>query len=151
MPTLPRRMQRGCSPWAIMGCGCGFIGTLGILLVFVILALQTVKANHDSTWNRASYAQCQENLVSIGHAIHRYEKDFHHLPATLRDLSPQYVDNPNSMRCPLEMQEKGRSYQYQPLVKSASDVLVSCDNHGQGRVCLLHDGHMQLPSIFHIR
>lgn len=151
MPTLPRRLQRGCSPWAIMGCGCGFIGALGVLLVFAILTLQAVKANQDITWNRGQFAQCQENLLYIGHAIQRYEKDFHHPPATLQELYPQYVDTANRLRCPLELIEKGRSYQYYPQAKGADTEFICCVNHGQGRVCLLRGGQLRLPRFFPLK
>ena len=146
--TVPFRMRRGCSPLSLMGCGCGLLAAIGIVLVFFILGMQYVYAHRDPiAWNRESYAQCQQNMAYLRQALLSYQKDHHQFPKRLDDLRGSYLDSDTRLRCPLEMQEHGIRYQYTPEGANPTDPLITCSNHGQGTLVLQHDGRIRLPSV----
>jgi hypothetical protein len=146
--AIPAHSKLGCSPWALMGCGCGLLSGVGILLVFFVLGVQMVHARHDTTWSRPALVQCQDNLRVLRDALASYQRDYHHLPARLEDLNPSYLDSPARLRCPLETLGHGTPYQYNPQAKKPTDALITCTNHGQGTIALQVNGFIRLPNIF---
>lgn len=146
--TIPLRLRSGCSPWSLMGCGCGLLAGIGIMLVFFSMGILKIHEDRDPTWKRQDYAQCQDNLRYLRAAIASYERDYHHLPARLDDLSPQYVDNIERLRCPLEKLELGTHYRYTPNAVLPTDPLITCTNHGHGPIVLRRNGIISLPTLF---
>ena len=140
--TMPA--PRGCSPWAILGCGCGLLAIFGITFVFLLLGVSVMRERFDPKWNRAAYEGCQGNVRYLGWALESYRKDYHHLPARLEDLSPRYIDNLRRLHCPLEAANSAVIYQYFPTDNSPTDPLIACPNHGQGKIVLLRDGKLLL-------
>lgn len=149
MARLPvQRNRGGCSPWTLMGCGCGLLAGIGIMLVFVILGVQWVHARTDPRWNRQAYAQCQANVYNLAKALESYRQDYHHLPARLDELRTlNYLDQSSRLHCPLDSQELGTSYEYYPQATRPTDPLLICRNHGQGVIVLQRDGRIRLPKV----
>lgn len=116
---------------------------LGILLVFGLLLARIEKEKHDPRWDQHAYAACLANLRALRGAITAYERDQGHLPKTLADLFPTYIDHP--LQCPLTAQGRGKPYHYTPEAKKPTDPLVTCMNHGQGPLILQRDGQLKAP------
>lgn len=138
--------RRGCQPWTLLGCGCGLLGMLGILLVFFALGIYYAHERHDPTWNRRDFNACQEHLKYLSKAIAIFERDNHRLPKSLNELQPRYLISIEMIHCPLEKTRKAASYQYNPAAKNRTDALVTCDNHGQATLALQRGGLLRLRS-----
>ena len=132
---------RGCSPWALLGCGCGLLAICGIALVFLLLGISDLRGRKDPAWNPAAYETCQHRLLLLGSALDSYRQDYHHRPARLEELAPRYVESRQGLRCPLGGPE---TYRYFPNAAAPTDILVECDEHGQGRILLLCNGKLLL-------
>ncbi|MHB9133807.1 MAG: hypothetical protein ACYDBB_22305 [Armatimonadota bacterium] len=141
--TTPTRTRFGCSPWAYMGCGCGLLAMLGILLVFGLLGYEFQQEKRHAHWNRAYYGTCQKHLSEIGRAITNYQRDYHQLPPKLANLVPTYLDA-EKLHCPLDTQA-GVSYEYSPNVTQPQELLVRCHRHGQGELALQRNGMLRVP------
>ena len=128
-----------------MGCGCGLLAMIGIALIFLALSIVDLRGRFDPTRDTAAYASCQRNLIHIGLAIASYRQDYRTPPDRLQQLSPHYLDDPARLRCPLAAIGLGRPYRYTPTPARPTDPLVTCVNHGQGPISLLHDGRLRLP------
>jgi hypothetical protein len=142
--TTSTRRAGGCSPWAISGCGCGFLAITGILLVFVLLLLRLEREQRDPTWDHRAYGACLNHLRTQHIAIERYRDDQGRPPKRLDDLAPTYLDRA-MLRCPLEAKGLGKPYVYTPAAKNVDDPLVTCPNHGQGPLILQRDGVLRVP------
>ena len=143
MKTGFSRIRRGCSPWALLGCGCGLLAMIGIVLVFLSLGILTLLGKTDARWNLRAYDQCQQHLLKLNSALEIYKTDYGALPPSLDALKEYYVDDPGWLHCPLE---EGRApYRYTPQPARPTDPLITCDNHGQGPLVLLHNGRLRLP------
>ena len=140
------RQKQAAHPYTILGCGCGLFGAIGVLLVFLMLMTLSFRERHDARWSRQDYAGCQRNLTEIKEALWSYRQDHHHLPVTLMELRGHYLDHPSAIRCPLAIKELGQEYRYYPDAKAPTDLLVVCDNHGQGRIALRKNGTIKLPN-----
>ncbi len=136
--TTPRS-RKGCSLWSLLGCGCGAAAMVGILLVFLVLGILALQERRDASWDRASYEQCQRNLLYLRSALNSYRRDHGELPARLEQLLPRYLDTAQRLHCPLEGKGQAHRYRYTPGESSATAPLITCDKHGQGTVALLHD------------
>lgn len=147
--TKPTQLRYGCSPWSLMGCGCGLLATIGILLIFLILSINFVHERRDPRWNRTDYALCQDNISYLHQAIVSYQRDYHHLPPTLDALRSSYLDRPSRLSCPLHRHQQMTEYIYHPDAKRPTDTLIECRIHGQGSIVLERDGKIRLPDIFH--
>lgn|GEM_PF-1746204 len=145
--TGPSRARRGCSPWAWLGCGCGLVSMIGILLVFLSLGILGLHERADPAWNRQAYFDCQMNLRNLGRAIAKYRRDHNGaLPAELADLQQYYISSAAWLHCPLK--DRGltvEEYRYTPAPANPTDPLITCANHAQGTVILQHDGLMRIP------
>ncbi|HEY3376525.1 MAG TPA: hypothetical protein VGL77_03435 [Armatimonadota bacterium] len=144
--TAPTRRRRGCSPFTLLGCGCGLLAGLGLVCIFIIMTIQLVKERYDVTWKRQYFAECQDNLRYLKSAINNYQQDHHHLPAHLGDLSASYLDRSSRLHCPLELLGHGKPYIYTPNGVGPTAPLITCPNHGQGPLILQHNGLIHLPS-----
>lgn len=140
--STPAPKRVGCSPWTIMGCGCGLVAIVGIALVFLVLGFLYLRERRDASWSKADYALCQQHLVYLGRAIASYERDHHRLPPTFADLQPQYL--PTGITCPLE--HKGTSYTYHADARTPDSAMVTCPNHGQGPLILQRNGQIRWKS-----
>jgi len=78
-----------------------------------------------------------------------YQQDHHRLPARLNDLRGYYLDSPERLHCPLETRGHGHPYLYTPYLTHPTDPLITCNNHGQGAVVLLHNGKLIVPGMKH--
>ncbi len=140
----PSKQRRSCAPMTLLGCGCGLLGMIGIVLVFLMLGYLYVKERMDPRWNRRDFAACQQQLLYLGKALASYERDNHHLPQRLEELSPHYLYSPDFLYCPLERNKIGEPYRYYPTAQKPTDVVITCDNHGQETISLLRNGHLRL-------
>ena len=144
--TGPSRTRRGCSPWAFLGCGCGLLSMIGIAFVFFTLGIIYYLERTDPYWNMEAYRDCQTNLRYLGHAITSYRGDYNNaLPTDLAQLKP-YIYSPVWLHCPLEDRKLPvKPYKYTPASTGPDTPLITCPNHGQGPVILLHNGLLRLP------
>ena len=142
--TTAAGRRRGCSPWAMVGCGCGLLAMIGIGIIFLLLGVQFAQGRRSPSWSREDYARCAENLQVLGGAIASYEEDTHHLPRRLVDLEARYLDTPDRLQCPLQRRGIGRPYQFYPEAALPTDPLIRCDNHRQGPLILLRNGKVKL-------
>lgn len=131
-----------------MGCGCGLLAAIGISMIFIILGFNVIQEKRNPIWDRAAYAQCQDNLCYLREAIDSYQRDYHHLPPDLNALRGSYLDRPSRLRCPLKIRELGTAYEYHPEAVRPTDPFIICHNHGQGQLVLLRNGKVLLPNIF---
>ena len=138
--------RQGCAPLALMGCGCGLLGMICILLVFLMLGYLYAKEHQDQRWSRCDFASCQQRLLYLGKALASYERDTHHLPRRLDELQPHYLYQPDTLRCPLEAKHLGEQFHYYPAAKNPLDAVITCDNHGQATIFLLRNGQLRLHS-----
>jgi len=145
--TDSARTRRGCSPWAYLGCGCGTLSMLGILFIFFALGALTLRERTDPRWNMQAYNGCVSNLRNLGGAIAMYRRDHHDaLPADLSELEQNYISTPDWLHCPLAKRGlEVRAYRYTPNAKDPNAPLVTCLNHAQGPIVLLHNGLVRLP------
>ena len=141
-----RQTRQGCAPLTLMGCGCGLLGMISILLVFLMLSYLYVKERQDQAWNRRDFALCQQRLLYLGKALASYEQDNHHLPRRLDELQPYYLYSPDKLRCPLEDKHIGEQFHYNPAANKPLDAVITCDNHGQATIILLRNGQLRLRS-----
>lgn len=146
MHESPVKVRRGCAPIALLGCGCGLLSGIGIILVFFLMSVQLVHELREPGWSRDDFAQCQQNLEYLRQALDNYRTDYHRYPARLEELSPHYLDVTTRMRCPLEIKGRGVRYVYQPDAARPTDPLVTCVNHGQGPIVLQVNGRLRLPT-----
>lgn len=145
--TGPIRTRRGCSPWAWLGCGCGMLSMTGLLLIFFILGVLTLRERTDPRWNMKAYNGCVNNLRSLEGALAIYRRDHHDaLPARLSELEQHYISSTALLRCPLaERGVKTWEYRYTPQAKASDAPLITCRNHAHGPVILLHNGRVRVP------
>ena len=129
----------------LLGCGCGLLAGVGILLVFAMLTLQYVHERKDATWSREDLGVCEENIAYLKGALTLYQQDHHQLPSRLEDLRGQYLDSPARLHCPLALKDRGHAYLYTPNAQRPTDPLITCTNHGQGAVYLLKNGKILVP------
>ena len=141
--TDAARKRRGCSPLTVVGCGCGFAAMLGIAFIFFTLGVLYVRERQDPRWNAAAYHQCQMNLRNLGRAIDSYRADHRQLPDNLAQLR-EYMATPDWLRCPMQARNHGEAYRYLPAPAQPLDPLITCTNHPQGPVTLLHNGRLRL-------
>ncbi|HOF88009.1 MAG TPA: hypothetical protein PLZ36_07885 [Armatimonadota bacterium] len=139
------RRARGCSLWAITGCGCGALAIIGILLVFALLLLRMERERRDPAWDHRAYGACLQHLRYLHGAAERFRLDHGRLPARLDDLNPVYLDTPARLRCPLAAAGRGEPYRYTPDAKNPDDALITCANHGQGAIMVQRDGRLRVP------
>lgn len=139
LPTATAK--QGYSLWTLSGCGCGLLGVIGIMLVFFALGVQTVRERQNPAWNRKDYTVCQEHLNYLREALHSYQADHHHLPKTLNELQPRYLDTPQRLHCPVEACQ-GHAYRYTPNNTTSNAPLITCNNHALGRLALLRNGQI---------
>lgn len=118
---------------------------LGILLTFLLLMLRAEEARKYPERDPRAQAACQENMRKLYDAIQVYQIDQGHLPKSLDDLSPRYLDTPARLRCPLRDKGMGSAYRYTPEAKNPADPLITCTNHGQVTLILQHDGKLRVP------
>jgi len=130
---------RGCSPWTVLGCGCGLVAIFGITFVFLLLSIALMRSRFDPKWNLRAYEDCQHHVRYLGWALQSYQLDYHHLPVRLEELSPRYLSDTHWLHCPLDAAHSAVVYQYFPAGTSPTDPLVTCSHHGQGKIVLLHD------------
>jgi len=137
--------RAGCSPWALLGCGCGLLAMIGIALVFLTLGANYAAARRTPAVDVRAYGQCQIHLRSLGRAIASYAKDHGAPPAKLDDLYPRYLLDQASLHCPLEV-HGGVRYRYTPRTNpDPTTAVISCTNHKQGMLALQADGRVRLP------
>lgn len=147
MPT-PTEPRLSCSPLAVLGCGCGLAAMVGIALIFLLLGLNIARARRDPVrYAPQPFTACQAHLRLIASAVDSYQHDYHRLPTRLRDLQEHYLPSPDVLRCPLEA-SSGQAYVYTPDGTEMSSPLVTCVNHGQGKLVLLRNGQIRLPRAF---
>ena len=143
--------QRGCSPYTLMGCGCGLLGIIGVVLVFLLLMTLSMREKRDPTWSREDYAVCQRHLAATKMALQSYQQDHGKLPQRLEELRGHYLEHPSTIRCPLAIKELGEEYHYNPNAAHPTSALVVCSNHGQGRMVLQKNGLIKLPNYLWTR
>ena len=97
-----KQTRAGCSATGLLGCGCGLLGMIGIIVIFLMLGFFYAKERMDQAWNRHDFNVCQQHLKYLGKALASFERDNHHLPRYLAELQPHYLDSPDMLRCPLE-------------------------------------------------
>jgi len=119
-----------------MGCGCGMLGVIGILLVFLMMGIFYAHAKHNPSWNQHDFALCQEHMKYLREALASYKRDTGHLPVQLKELQPRYIYSPEVLHCPLERTAGGAPYRYNPNAKNPMEALIICDNHGQATIML---------------
>jgi len=144
--TGPSRIRHSCSPWALLGCGCGLVSMIGILLVFFSFGIFAIRERTNPYWNMRDDYACQMHLRNLGRAIASYRADHHGaLPAGLAELKAHYIASPDWLRCPLG--DRGlavKAYRYTTSPAKPTDPLITCPNHAQGPIILQHNGLLRL-------
>ncbi len=141
-----RQTRQGCAPLTVVGCGCGLLGMIGIVLVFLMLSFFYVQERRNPAWNRRDFQECEKHLHYLGKALANYKQDNHHFPQRLEELQPHYLYSPDLVRCPLEGTHLGAQYHYNPDARKPLDAVITCDNHGQATIILLRNGQLRLHS-----
>jgi hypothetical protein len=141
----PLPSRPGCSPWALLGCGCGLVAGIGILLVFLLVGVIHIRERTQPHWDRAAYLTCQGNLRYVARALNSYARDHaNQLPPTLDALLPHYIDAPTRLHCPLEARRHAAPYHYTPQVTRPTAPLITCRNHGQNIIIVQRNRQLRL-------
>lgn len=131
-PEIPQR-RSGISCWTVGLLSC--LGAVAILIV--VIALITVWAVRQPEFKQVvssgmEIGVCQQNLTQVHAAIERYrQKQNGQYPRELKELTPRYLPEAQTLKCPADRTSEPISYRYFRPMKDTEETapLLRCENH----------------------